>query len=64
MKCTCRIKDSSTGYYVETCALCEAASDLYDACKRIITEFAAGEDISIGVIEDCKSAIDKAEGQS
>ena len=36
--------------------------DLLHACKRIVYEDQAGE-ISIGAIEDCKRAIEKAEEQ-
>ena len=41
--------------------LIAAAPELLEACKRIVHEDNTGE-ISIGAIEDCRSAIQKAEG--
>jgi hypothetical protein len=38
----------------------DAETALLEACKRIVTEDAAGE-ISIGAIEDCQSALRKVE---
>lgn len=47
----------------EDARLIAAAPELLDACKRIVRDY-ENEDITIGAIEDCQSAIRKAEGDA